>query len=284
MPIKAKEKGHQRVRKTIKELCLMDDDFMTACFDQDIESTRLVLSIIFNDPNIRIKSVQTQKRMKNLLGRDICLDIHAIDGEDQEINVEVQRADEGASPKRARYHSSIMDAHSLKENQSFDSLPESYVIFITENDVFKSDKPIYHIERHITDTGELFSDGEHIIYVNGANGDINTELGKLVHDFKCKNAEDMFFSQLADKVRYFKETEKGVSTMSGILKEMREEAYAEGRSEGRLEGRSEGKSEGQTIIVENMLKKDKTINEIVDLCNLPEDFVREVEKKMRVTT
>ena len=98
----------------------------------------------------------------------------------------------------------------------------------------------------------------------------------------------MFFSQLADKVRYFKETEKGVSTMSGILKEMREEAYAEGRSEGRLEGRlegrSEGKSEGQTIIVENMLKKDKTINEIVDLCNLPEDFVREVEKKMRVTT
>ena len=106
----------------------------------------------------------------------------------------------------------------------------------------------------------------------------------MVHDFKCKNAEDMFFSQLADKVRYFKETEKGVSTMSGILKEMREEAYAEGRSEGRLEGRSEGKSEGQTIIVENMLKKDKTINEIVDLCNLPEDFVREVEKKMRVTT
>ncbi len=97
----------------------------------------------------------------------------------------------------------------------------------------------------------------------------------MVHDFKCKNAEDMFFSQLADKVRYFKETEKGVSTMSGILKEMREEAYAEGRSE--------GKSEGQTIIVENMLKKDKTINEIVDLCNLPEDFVREVEKKMRVT-
>ena len=86
----------------------------------------------------------------------------------------------------------------------------------------------------------------------------------------------MFFSQLADKVRYFKETEKGVSTMSGILKEMREEAYAEGRSE--------GKSEGQTIIIENMLKKDKTINEIVDLCNLPEDFVREVEKKMRVTT
>lgn len=97
----------------------------------------------------------------------------------------------------------------------------------------------------------------------------------MVHDFKCKNAEDMFFSQLADKVRYFKETEKGVSTMSGILKEMREEAYAEGRSE--------GKSEGQTIIIENMLKKDKTINEIVDLCNLPEDFVREVEKKMRVT-
>ena len=43
------------------------------------------------------------------------------------------------------------------------------------------------------------------------------------------------------------------------------------------------RAEGKAEIVENMLKKKKTIEEIVDFCNLPEDFVREVEKRMHVT-
>ena len=43
------------------------------------------------------------------------------------------------------------------------------------------------------------------------------------------------------------------------------------------------RAEGRAEIVENMLKKNKTIEEIVDFCNLPEDFVREVEKRMHVT-
>ncbi len=47
--------------------------------------------------------------------------------------------------------------------------------------------------------------------------------------------------------------------------------------------RAEGRAEGRTEIVKNMLKKKKTIEEIVDLCNLPEDFVRDVEKRMHVT-
>lgn len=33
--------------------------------------------IILDKPDIRVKSVTTQKRIKNLLGRDICLDIAA---------------------------------------------------------------------------------------------------------------------------------------------------------------------------------------------------------------
>ena len=49
------------------------------------------------------------------------------------------------------------------------------------------------------------------------------------------------------------------------------------------EGREEGLEQARAEIVENMLKKNKTIEEIVDFCNLPEDFVREVEKRMHVT-
>ena len=67
----------------------------------------------------------------------------------------------------------------------------------------------------------------------------------LDDDFSCTNAEDMNYSVLADRVRYFKEDEKGVSTMCKAMEDMRNEAHEEGRLEGRLEGIIEGKIEGR---------------------------------------
>ena len=162
--------------------------------------------------------------MKNLIGRDICLDIDADDDAGKEYNIEVQRADKGADRKRARYHSSILDAHLLHPGDDFSNLPETFVIFITENDVIGKGKPIYSIERRIDDTDELFDDGEHIIYVNGADKDASTELGKLMHDFFCTDPDDMNYKKLADKVRYFKEDEKGVAAMCKVMEDMRNES------------------------------------------------------------
>ena len=218
-----KEQQHQEDLQRIRGFRLIDDDFMNACFEGNIEGTELVLRIILNKPDLSVKSVNTQKVMKNLQGRDIWLDIDAIDSDDNELDIEIQRSDKGADRKRARYHSSMIDSHLLRPNQDFSELPESYVIFITENDVIGRGKPLYRIERRIEDIDEPFDDGEHIIYVNGANKDSATELGKLMHDFFCTDPDDMNFKQLADKVRYFKEDEKGVAAMCKVMEEMRNE-------------------------------------------------------------
>lgn len=217
------DQQHQEDLQRIRGFRLIDDDFMNACFENNIEGTELILRIILNKPDLTVKSVETQKLMKNLLGRDIWLDIDATDSNNIEYDIEVQRADKGADRKRARYHSSILDAHLLKPNEDFSNLPETYVIFITENDVIGKDKPIYTIERQITNIEEPFNDGEHIIYVNGANKDSATELGKLMHDFFCTDPDDMLFKELADKVRYFKEDEKGVAAMCKVMEDMRNE-------------------------------------------------------------
>lgn len=222
-----KEQQHQEDLQRIRGFRLIDDDFMNACFDDNIEGTELVLRIILGKPDLSVKSVKTQKVMKNLLGRDIWLDIDATDSENTEIDIEIQRADKGADRKRARYHSSILDAHLLSPNEDFKDLSETYVIFITENDVIGGNLPIYTIERQITNMGQPFNDGEHIIYVNGADKDSATELGKLMHDFFCTDPSDMHFKQLADKVRYFKEDEKGVAAMCKVMEDMRNET-AEG--------------------------------------------------------
>ena len=49
----------------------------------------------------------------------------------------------------------------------------------------------------------------------------------LMHDFFCTDPDDMHFKQLADKVRYFKEDEKGVAAMCKVMEDMREETKIE---------------------------------------------------------
>ena len=224
---KEREKQHQEDLQRIRGFRLIDDDFMNACFDGYIEGTELLLRIILNKQDIHVKKVTTQRTMKNLMGRDICLDIDANDDSGKEYNIEVQRSDKGADRKRARYHSSILDAHLLRPKEGFSALPETFVIFITEHDVIGENQPIYLIDRQITNIGKPFDDGEHIIYVNGADKNASTELGKLMHDFFCTSPDDMHYSELADKVRYFKEDKKGVASMCKVLEDMRNESARE---------------------------------------------------------
>ena len=120
---------------------------------------------------------------------------------------------------------SLLDAHILKPGDDTEDIPDSYVIFITENDVMKGNQPIYPVERYVT-AGEnkvLFGDGSHILYVNGKYRG-NDEIGKLMHDFSCTDPDDMNYEVLAKKARYFKQDEKGVATMCKILEDMRNEA------------------------------------------------------------
>lgn len=43
----------------------------------------------------------------------------------------------------------MIDTRLLKEKQKFIEIKDSYVIFITQNDVLKGGLPIYHIDRTI---------------------------------------------------------------------------------------------------------------------------------------
>ena len=110
--------------------------------------------------------VHAQHDVKNLQGRSIRLDIVATDENGRVYNIEIQRSDKGASIKRARYNSSLLDANVTEPGDDYENLIETYIIFITENDVLKAGLPIYHIDRTIKETGVMFGDEAHIIYVN----------------------------------------------------------------------------------------------------------------------
>ena len=262
----------EKYGKHIDKFRLMDDDFMSVVFDNNIEATQLVLDIILSDKKFTVKSVTSQQEYKSIEGRTIKLDIYAEDENGIPFDVEIQRADKGAVPKRARFHSSMLDTRLLAKGDDFSELKDTYVIFITENDVLKKGLPIYRIERTVKETGELFGDGAHIMYVNGKY-DGTDDIGKLMHDFRQKNASDMNFEPLAEKVRYFKENEGGRGSMCKIVEDLRKEAREEARAETQIEERND--------FAIKLLKTNKhSVSEIAELTNLTVEEVENLKKNL----
>ena len=66
-----------------------------------------------------------------------------------------------------------------------------------------------------------------IIYVNGSIRTDDSALGKLMSDFCCTKADGMYYKELSDKVRHYKESEEGVKTMCDIWEEVKNEGKIE---------------------------------------------------------
>lgn len=220
------DRRYEETIQRIKQLRLFDDDFFTKCFEGNSECTELLLHILLEKSDLRVVEAKVQYTIKNLQGRSVRLDIFAVDSIGKRYNIEIQRDDRGAGVKRARFNSSLIDANILLAGDDPDDLPENYVIFITEHDVLGGDKPIYHIDRTIQETGSLFGDGSHILYVNGSWRD-ESPVGRLMHDFSCTDPDEMNYALLADRVRYFKEDKEGVQTMCKIFEDYGKEVAKE---------------------------------------------------------
>lgn len=227
-------------RKALQQMCLLDDTFMTAFFDGDKKRTQIMLNIIFEDAGIgklMVKSVRVQETLTNLTGRSVRLDIMARDQNGKLYNIEVQRATDGADIHRARYNHALIASKYFKKKKKFKDLPEVYVIFITESDIFKANKLKYTFEKRIAETGELVNDGEHTIYINTSyisEHGVTSNLEKLAHDFRCSEPSKMQLKEFAEKANRLKYTEKGVGNMCAIMDELCKKFEDEARADGQL--------------------------------------------------
>ena len=231
-----------RYLEKIKQLRLMDDTFFNSCFDGNIPCMEVVLRAVLGNDRLRVTEVITQQSVPNLYGRAIRFDALATDGETI-YDIEIQRSDEGAIPRRARFNSSMIDSREVSKGTLFPDLPETYVIFITEHDVWKRGKPLYTVRRTFEDTEEVFNDGTHILYVNG-ECQSESPLGRLMHDFFCSDPNDMYSDVLAERVRFFKEDEKGVAAMCNVMKEIYDDGFASGEAQGEARGEVRGEIRG----------------------------------------
>lgn len=224
------EQRRAKILDKLQEMRLLDDSLMTKFFEEELQCTEFVLRIILDKPDLMVKEAKTQYNIKNLQGRSARLDVRAVCGKGKIYDIEVERSDKRASPKRARHNLSILDSNALLPGDDVEKLPETYVIMITENDFWGKGEPIYQIKRYVGDTGIVYNDSSYIIYVNGDYKDDSPEksdLAKLIHDFNCQKADDMYSSVLANRLRYFKEDEKGRKEMCKVIEDLMNEEKKE---------------------------------------------------------
>ena len=258
------ESRYEKYKGIIKNFTLMSDIFMRNVFKKR-ECLEYVLQVIMEKQDLHVIDQIIQKDYKNLQGRSAVMDCVARDSTGKQFDVEIQQDNEGASPKRARYHSGLMDMNTLNPGQDFEELPESYVIFITRDDILGYGLPIYHIDRQIKELNEAFQDEAHIIYVNSRKQN-DTELGKLMHDLHCKKADEMHSPILAKRVYELKETQKGVELMCHEM----EKIYSEGMESG--EKRGELKAKKETAL--SMAEEGMNIQKIARLVKVSEKDVQ----------
>ncbi len=259
------DRRHQEDLQRLRGFRLLDDDFLTKCFEGDPKYIQLVLRIVLEMTDLEVIDVRTQVFVENLLNRSVRLDVLATDSTGRKINVEIQRSDKGAGRKRARYNSSMMDANLLRKGEKFDELPETYVVFITEHDVIGKGRPLYHIGRYIFDTNESFDDGSHILYVNGEYRD-ETPIGKLMHDFSCTDPADMYYDVLADRVKFFKESKEGIAIMCKVMEDMRNQAATQAALE-----------RARTVVYRMLAAGKYSLEEIADITEIPLNEVKKMK-------
>lgn len=216
-------------QQMLEKLTMMSDMFMRNVLNV-LKCSECVLRIITENKNLKLTDVIVQKDYKNLQGRSVILDCIAANERKEIYDIEIQHKKEGARPKRTRYYSSMIDSHSLYVGEDFEKLPESKVIFIVDDESEKNVEPILHIKRTVKETGKNYDDKSEIIYINALIQE-DTELGKLMHDFHCSRADDMYSEVLANRVRELKETQEGVKFM---CKEM-DKIYQAGEIRGKYE-------------------------------------------------
>ena len=217
--------------KRLSMFRLLDDIFARAYFRRHPELAEFILRIItgFSDLVIDRAQYETQYDAKRLAGsRSLILDVMAGDTTGRKYDFEIENWN--ATPERGEVHLAAMVVENLHEGDDFSDLPETYVIFFSDGDAvgngravnkfsFRNDDEYIKDDVSVPNPHQSMKGRTHILFVNGSYKDDKSDIGKLIHDFKCINANEMYFPNLAERARYLKENPKGVKEVSSIMDE-----------------------------------------------------------------
>ncbi|MBQ7457180.1 MAG: PD-(D/E)XK nuclease family transposase, partial [Desulfovibrio sp.] len=106
----------EQIREKIKNLTLMDDVLFHEAA-KDKEFCEEILRVFLDDPNLCVLEEKPQKKLINLEGRSITIDLVCRLGDNTIVNVEVQKNNNVNHKKRVRYHASMLTTNTTDPGQ-----------------------------------------------------------------------------------------------------------------------------------------------------------------------
>lgn len=217
-----------------------------------------VLSIILNEPELKLKEVRVEEVILNRSGkRAIRLDAWAQDVYDRQFDMEMQNDISGDNVcKRSRLYQSMLDTPLLKSGRKtrYRHLPSTVIIFITQEDIFGKDLAMYTFREQCAEVPELLlEDGTSKIFLNMMSRNGRPELVSLLQYMKHTTLENADISVMDKRILHLdsiveevKQTEEWEVVKMGILEI--------GLEKGRQEGIQQGNKETLVRNVESVMK------------------------------
>ena len=249
----------------VKNFRPIDDTFFEVLAD-DIGVCQEMLGIILEDEKLIVKDVIVQSSERNLYGRSVRLDALCILGNGKKCNVEVQRSNKDHHLKRVRFNASVITVRDSQTDDKFEETIDLIVVYISEFDIFKCGRVIYHVDSEIRETQEKVDDGLERVFVNTAVKD-GTTISEYMDCFLQKEIDNAKFPKLTNRVHYLKHEEGGVNAVCEIMRkyseEVAEKAYQQGEEAGKEIGKEIGQRQANIAAIKNMIIRFRATKEII---------------------
>lgn len=197
-----------------RSMNLFSTPFMREVF-KDEKATQYVLRILTGKPDLKVETNLTEYRIAKLDTRDAVLDVIAVDNQGVFYHIEIQLADSDDHIRRVRFYSAMVDSELLEKGTQYSDLPNTYIFYISLNDILDLGEPIAQVNTTIGKKHKPYDDGKHIYYVNAAVNDAS-EIARLMDYFKQADPSDASHGELSNRVHLLKCEEEGDEPMCEV--------------------------------------------------------------------
>lgn len=267
--------------KAVEDLSIASDFIFGEVMRQQ-ENVKPLLEAVLEKKIAGITYIEKQQDIKDGFElHGIRLDISLEDNEKTQYAVEMQTGSAYDLERRIRYYQSSLDRRTLEVSEHYRDLKDSYVIFICTDDYYKRGLALYKRKSVIEGAEDVaYEDGSHAYILNAAFtvrnlsepaleflSYINAKYRKLPFDV----SKSEYLKQIDRAVEDIKSDDRKVErfmTLAAKLEDVRFIAHKEGVEEGR--------AETMVGLVKRLLKQQRSLEDIANICGLDVDEVKKI--------
>ena len=301
-----------------EDLTLADNFIFCRVMEENPEICKELLEMLLNIKIEKIEQPNAEKSLKaDYHSHGIRFDVYVKDGNGRSFDIEIQTTRKTNLIKRARYYHGVMDVDALHSGLDYNSLKDSYVIFLCLGDVFGYGLPVYTFRRTAKeDSTILMNDGTTTVFFDALNYDkMSSERMRSFFKYLCGlDIKDNFTEKLSALVERLKINAKRRQEYMTWEQEMKEQAHflaeewapimakklakdmAEGMAKDMAhdlaqdiaknmakEVKAEALEEKAVETAKNLLNMNLTSEQIASATGLPLEQVLELQKEVMAT-